>query len=76
MGTFVDDLAAAIAARLPAVPGAAEGWMTTAQAARYLGLSVTALHKLTSAREVPFAQDVPGGKCWFKRSDLDAWRYR
>jgi excisionase family DNA binding protein len=74
-----DDLAEVIAARV-AIHVAdllpiADGWMSTAQAARYLGLSVTALHKLTSARRIPFAQDAPGGKCWFKRSELDSWRY-
>lgn len=50
-------------------------WLTARDAATYLGLTVTALHKLTSARSVPFAQDTPGGKLWFKASDLDAWRY-
>jgi uncharacterized protein YidB (DUF937 family) len=39
-----------------------------------LGRSPNALHKLTAGREVPFAQDVAGGKCWFLRSELDAWR--
>ena len=27
-----------------------------------------------AAREVHFEQDVPGGKAWFKRADIDAWR--
>jgi excisionase family DNA binding protein len=49
-------------------------WMTTSQAAGYLGISVGSLHKLTAAREVPFSQDRPGGRCYFKRSELDAWR--
>jgi excisionase family DNA binding protein len=49
-------------------------WLTTKDAAAYLGLSVNALHKLTAARQVPFAQDTTGGKCWFLRSELDAWR--
>lgn len=53
-----------------------DGWITTREAADYLSMSVPALHRLTSAREVPFVQDAPGGKCWFKRSDLDLWRYR
>lgn len=49
-------------------------WLTTAEAAKYLGMSPNALHKLTAAREVPFVQDSPGGKMYFKRSRLDAWR--
>lgn len=52
----------------------ADRWMTTTEAAGYLGMTSNALHKLTSARQVPFSQDAPGGRCWFKRSELDAWR--
>ena len=48
-------------------------WMTTREAASYVGRSVDAMHKLTAARQVPFSQDGPGGKCWFRKSDLDAW---
>lgn len=51
-----------------------DGWLNSKQAADYLGLSVTSLHKLTAARAIPFEQDAPGAKCWFKRSDMDAWR--
>ena len=59
----------------PLLPNAGAGeWMTTAQAAAYLGLTTTALHKLTSARLVPFSQEKPGARCYFKRSDLDSWR--
>jgi hypothetical protein len=50
------------------------GWLDTKSAAEYLGISPNALHKHTSARTIPFHQDVPYGRCWFKRSDLDSWR--
>jgi excisionase family DNA binding protein len=63
-------LADLVAARL----GREDRWLSTREAAEYLGLSPNALHKLTAGREVPFAQDVAGGKCWFLRSELDAWR--
>lgn len=75
---IVDELAGRIAAKL-ASPGSSNeraGWIGTKDAAAYLGMSATALHKLTSSRGVPFVQDVDGGKCWFRRSDLDAWRLR
>jgi hypothetical protein len=52
----------------------ADRWLDTREAATYLGLTPNALHKLTAARQIPFAQDVPGGKCWFLRSELSAWR--
>jgi excisionase family DNA binding protein len=49
-------------------------WLTTAEAAAYLGCTENAVHKLTAARAVPFEQGCPGGKLYFKRSQLDAWR--
>lgn len=55
--------------------GNADGWLDVRGAAAYLGMSPAQIHKLTSARVVPFSQDGPGCKCWFKRSDLDEWRY-
>jgi hypothetical protein len=63
-----------IAERLPATDPAPEGWLDSKGAAAYLSLSRHALHKLTAARVIPFEQEGPGCKCWFKRSDLDAWR--
>jgi excisionase family DNA binding protein len=75
-----DDLAALADALRPflAPPARSEPdrWMDTRHAAAYLGMSVPALHKLTSARAIRFQQNVPGGKCYFKRSDLDAYRDR
>jgi hypothetical protein len=49
-------------------------WLDTAGAAEYLGMPKTALHKLTAARGIPFEQEGPGCKLYFKRSDLDIWR--
>lgn len=56
----------------PAADG--DGWLGAAEAATFLGVSVNALHKLTARRALPFAQDVPGGKLYFRRRDLNAWR--
>jgi excisionase family DNA binding protein len=66
---LVDAVAERLAGRIQG-----DRWLSTREASEYLGLTVTALHKLTAARSVPFAQDVAGGKLWFKRSELDAWR--
>lgn len=49
-------------------------WLDSKEAAEHLGLTLNALHKLTAARRIPFEQDGPGCKCWFGRSELDAWR--
>ena len=52
----------------------ADGWLTTRAAAEYLGLSIHGLHRLTAQRAVPFHQDAPGARCWFRRAELDEWR--
>jgi excisionase family DNA binding protein len=86
LDTLLDSLAVALAPRL--APLLAErllehveladsspaGWMGSADAAAYLGLTRHALDKLCAARTIPFEQDKPGGKRWFQAADLDAWR--
>jgi hypothetical protein len=57
--------------QLPTTP---DRWMDSREAAEYAGTTRDALHKAMAAREVHFEQDVPGGKAWFKRADIDAWR--
>lgn len=49
-------------------------WLDSEAAAAYLSLPRSALHKLTAERAIPFAQDGPGCKLYFKRSALDTWR--
>jgi hypothetical protein len=57
-----------------AAASSGDGWLTTRAAAEYLGTTVAALHKHTAAQIIPFEQDGPGCKCYFKRADLDEWR--
>lgn len=49
-------------------------WMNSREAAEYAGTTRYSLQKAMAAREVHFEQDTPGGKAWFKRADIDAWR--
>ena len=73
LDTLADLLAPKLELRLK--PAAVEdGWLDAKRAAVYLGLSVNALHKLTGERAIPFEQEGPGCKVWFKRSGLDSWR--
>ena len=68
---------AALADRLrPHMQGRAAGeWTSTTDAGIYLGLpSSGSLHKIVRAGAIPYHQDVPNGKLWFRRSDLDAYR--
>ncbi len=76
LDSLAERLAPRLARRLESVPHPSDEWLTAKAAAQHLGISVTALHKLTSARIIPFEQDGPGCRCWFKRSELDAWRER
>jgi hypothetical protein len=71
LDTLAEHLAPRIADRPPAQQ---DGWLDTTGAAEYAGLSLPAIHKHTAARTIPFEQDGPGCRCWFKRSELDAWR--
>ncbi len=71
----LDALAERLAPRLSSRLGrTADEWLGSVAAAAYLGVSVNSLHKLTSARVIPFEQDGPGCKLWFRRDELDVWR--
>ncbi len=78
--TLADRLAARVVDRLSEsldLGGGANHWLTSKEAAAYLGLpSVHAIHKLSSAHAIPFVQDRPGARLYFRRSNLDAWRER
>ena len=74
LDSLAERLAPRLARRLESVTRPKDGWLTAKGAAGYLGISVTALRKLSSARMIPFEQDGPGCKLWFRREELDAWR--
>ncbi len=74
LDSLAERLAPRLARRLESVPQPSDEWLTAKAAAQHLGMSVTALHKLTSARMIPFEQDGPGCKLWFRRTELDVWR--
>lgn len=69
------ELAERLTPYLPApTEPARDGWMDSTAAAEYLGISRHALHRLTAERAIPYHQDRPGARCYFRRSELDAWR--
>ena len=71
---LADLLATRLAARIKTDDQTSAEWLDAAGAAAHLGLTRDALHKLTAARAIPFEQDAPGCKLWFRRTDLDEWR--
>jgi excisionase family DNA binding protein len=71
----LDGLASRLTPRVKAIlEQPDDGWLDAPGAASYLGVSLNTLYKLTAARAVPFAQDGPGCKLWFRRGELDRWR--
>jgi excisionase family DNA binding protein len=67
---LAERLAPLLAERL----GGQDEWKDTREAADYLRMGVSTLGRMAKAGEVPAHQDCPGGKYFFKRSELDAWR--
>ena len=53
-----------------------DGWLTTAEAAEYLRVSVTTVHRLKARGELPAHQETPNGRLYFRPAELDAWRSR
>ena len=67
-------LAPYMPAPAPVGPVEPDRWLNSREAAEYAGTSRNSLHRAMAAREIHFEQDVPGGRAWFKRGDIDAWR--
>ncbi len=65
----------ALAERLrPFLEAGSDGWLGVKDAAAYAGCTVPALRHAMHKGEVEFEQNVAGGKVYFRRSALDAWR--
>ncbi len=73
---LADLVAEKVAARLaaPREPASENRWLTTAQAAERLGCHRDTVRKLAAERAIPYEQDGPGCKLYFKAADLDQWR--
>jgi excisionase family DNA binding protein len=51
-------------------------WLTTSEAARYLGISQRTLYRRMDAGVMAYEQECEGGRCYFTREALDAYRQR
>jgi len=49
-------------------------WMTTAEATTHLGVSLHSMRNLIARRAIPYSQERPGARLYFRASDLDRWR--
>jgi excisionase family DNA binding protein len=71
LDALADRIVARLAGRLDRPP-VDDGWLTAHEAAGYLGISYSTMKKRMAAGELPCERE--GGRVYFKRSDLDAWR--
>lgn len=69
---FADRVAERLASPIDGSTG--DGWLDVAAAADYIGMHKDTLRKAARARRIPFEQDGPGCKLYFRRPDLDRWR--
>lgn len=47
--------------------------MTSEETAKYMGVSLSYLYKLTSAKEIPHFKSQTGRMCYFNRKEVEAW---
>ena len=47
--------------------------LTSEEASRFLGISLSRLYKLTSSRQIPHFKSPAGKFNYFNRSELEAW---
>lgn len=55
-------------------PSEPDRWLTTKEAADYLGMPISTLHKLTAEKKIPFQQHTRNGRLYFWKAHLDEWR--
>ena len=48
-------------------------WLSVESAARYLDVAQERVRKLIARRAVPYYQEAPGCRIFFRRSELDEW---
>jgi excisionase family DNA binding protein len=73
LGRLADLVAERLMERNEASPSRAE-WMDARTAAAYLGVHPDTLRKLAAQRAIPFHQDGPRCKLYFRHDELDDWR--
>lgn len=69
-----DRIADRVAVRLQPIPEQ-DAWLDLSDAAEYLRLHPDTLRKRAKAGLIPFEQDAPRCRLFFRRTDLDAWRH-
>jgi len=47
--------------------------LTTDEAAKYLGVSLSCLYKWTMSRAIPHYKSPSGKMCYFNRKEIEAW---
>lgn len=47
--------------------------LTSDEAAKYLGVSLSCLYKWTMSRQIPHYKSPSGKMCYFNRKEIEAW---
>ena len=67
---LIDQVAEVVLSRMASVQSWPE-WMSVETAARYLDVPVERIRKLKDRGALPFYQEAPGCRVFFRRSELD-----
>jgi excisionase family DNA binding protein len=74
LDTLADRLAERVAVQLAKPHNDLDRWLTTREAARYLGIHPDTLRRWAAAGAILSEQDEPGCALHFRLSELDRWR--
>lgn len=75
LGQLAELVADRVADRLAVPTNPADEWLDSRRAAEYLGIGRDSIRRLAAEGTLPTEQAGVGCKLFFRRSDLDAWRY-
>jgi excisionase family DNA binding protein len=71
----LEAIAELVSAHFPERPPSSDWpeWMSVETTARYLDVTEERIRKLKDRREIPYYQDGPGCRVFFRRAELDDW---
>lgn len=72
--THADQMQALARDLAPYLDAYNDKWLDSKGAQEYLSMSKAELDRLSARREIPFTQDRPNSKRYYKKSLLDKWR--
>ena len=71
--TMADDLRQVADLITANIIGTTKEVLTSEEAAKYLGISMSCLYKWTMTRAIPHYKSPTGKMCYFNRKEIEAW---